>query len=330
MKDTSVQIKSQLLKGKRIALCVTGGIAACETVKLARELRRYSADVVVYMTEGAKQFITLLSLEWAAQNKVVSELSSSAEHIVDADLVLVAPATLNTINKIAQGFADSTVTTTVASAWGQGLPIVIVPTMHQSLSSHPVYQESIARLKKEKNFTFIEPKAEEGKDKFPKIETIVSEVCHFVIQSAKREESQGLVGKNILITAGPTQGPIDPVRFISNFSTGSLGVELAKKIYENGANPTLIYGPGQAKPHAFYPVVNVKTPQEMLDAVETEVTYKKYDAAIFAAAVLDHVPTQVVNKKLPSQAELKVDFKKTPKIIREIDLFTRKKCESRV
>ncbi|MEK7790053.1 MAG: phosphopantothenoylcysteine decarboxylase, partial [Deltaproteobacteria bacterium] len=225
----------------------------------------------------------------------------------------VAPATLHTINKIALGFADSVVTTTIASAWGQRLPIVFVPAMHQSLSHNPVLERNLAVLKQDPHLFFLEPKWEEGKAKFLDIETIVSFVSH------RLHEKDKLSGKKIVITAGPTRGPIDPVRFISNYSSGELGVRLAQELYMRGANPVLVYGPGEVKPHDFYRVVKVKTPQEMQEAVISELRSEEVSAAIFSAAVLDHVPSEMARHKLSSSEPLQIDFKRTEKIIRVVD-----------
>lgn len=319
--DLSVEIKFHTLEGKKIALCVSGGIAAIEAVKLSREIRRYSGKVQAFMTQEAQKFITPLALEWATCQKVITDLSGEAQHIVDCDLVLVAPATLNTINKTTLGLADNVVTTTIACAWGKNIPIVFVPTMHDSLFDNPVLQKNMAFLKEQKKLFFISPKKEEGKEKFPNIETIVSEISHLLSESR-------LKGKRILVTGGPTQAAIDPVRHVANFSSGELSVRLAHELYIRGANPTLIYGPGKVVPHEFYPVLSVTTPQEMLEAVESSVQYQKYYAAIFAAAVLDHVPAKGADIKLSSSKPLKIDFVQTPKIIREVDKFTSRSCEN--
>jgi len=145
----------------------------------------------------------------------------------------------------------------------------------------------------------------------------VSQVSHLL-----NKTHHPLSGKKILITGGPTQAPIDPVRHIGNFSTGELSVRLAHELYLRGALPTLVYGPGCFKPHSFYTVLSVQTPAEMMETVLSELQYQQYQAAIFAAAVLDHVPTHVEDKKLSSAEKLEVEFIQTPKIIREIDKVT--------
>ena len=315
--DLSVHLKSDVLKKRRITLCVTGSIAAVETVKLARELRRHGAGVWATLTPSAEKFITPLSLQWATAHPVVTELSGHAEHIVESDLVLVAPASLHTLNKIALGLADNVVTTTVASAWGKRIPIVIIPAMHESLYDHPVLKKNLSFLSSQKNIHVFEPRMEEHKAKFLDAQTIVARTSHILNQKNK------LTGKRILITAGPTQGPIDRVRYITNYSTGELGVSLARELYMRGACPTLIYGPGFTLPDEYYPVKRVRTPSEMLDAVLQEGKTQNYDAAVFAAAVLDHVPQAPADKKLSSKESLQIEYSDTPKIVREMDRVCR-------
>ena len=191
------------------------------------------------------------------------------------------------------------------------------------MAKNPIYLESFHKLNAYDNITFIEALKEEEKEKFPDIQTLVLECAHLVNRSSK------LAGKHVLLTGGPTKAPIDAVRYISNFSTGELSVQLANEIYAQGANVTLVYGPGRViPPLKNYRVVDVETPQDMLDQVLSEVQYQKVDAAIFSAAVLDHVPFNPVSQKLSSKNDLHVSFQKTPKIIREIDRVTRKSCES--
>jgi len=311
-----------------VALCVTGSIAAVETIRLSRELRRHGADVHAFLTPGAERFVTPLSLQWATTHPVKTELSGMAEHIGSADIVLVAPATLHTVNKVAQGLADNIVTTLIASAWGNKTPIVFVPTMHGSLFRNPVFQKNMNDLKIQKNMRFLDPVKEEGKAKFLDAEEIIPRVARFLAlchpeERRSRDEGSQLVGKNILLTAGPTQGPIDAVRFMSNTSTGELGLGMAKALYMKGANPTVVYGPGQKVPDRFYTVIPVKTPRQMLKGVVEELKTKSYDAAIFVAAVLDHVPVTVGDKKLSSTKPLQIEYVQSPKIIREVDAVCR-------
>ncbi|MEM7601798.1 MAG: flavoprotein [Verrucomicrobiota bacterium] len=166
--DLQVELVGDRLEGKTVALCVTGGIAAVESVKLIRALRREGANVHVYATAEALKFIGKAALEWAAARSIVTELSGLAEHICTEDLILVAPATINTVNAISAGLADNVVTTLVASALGRKTPVLIAATGHGSLWGNPIFQRHLVQLPEiAPNVQFIPPKEEEGKAKLP-------------------------------------------------------------------------------------------------------------------------------------------------------------------
>ena len=173
--DLQVEQLDNYLAGKNIALCVTGGIAAIETPKIARHLRRYGAEVHAYATHTAFQFVGKAALEWGTGKPVVSKLSGLAEHICLEDLVLIAPATYNVINSIVGGIADSAVTTLVASALGKKVPILIAPTMHESMYQNPILQENLKRAE-QYGITIIPPRIGEGKAKIPSTPTLVDAV----------------------------------------------------------------------------------------------------------------------------------------------------------
>ena len=171
--DLKVERIGNYLAGKSIALCVTGGIAAIETPKLARHLRRYGADVKAYVTPSVYDFVGKSALEWGTEQEVLDRLTGRAEHIAHHDAVLVAPATLNTINKVMVGIADNAVTTLVASALGQNTLVYFVPTMHESLYNNPFFKKNMAEALKY-GIRVIEPRLSEGKAKMPRIEKIVN------------------------------------------------------------------------------------------------------------------------------------------------------------
>ncbi|MEM6279054.1 MAG: flavoprotein [Verrucomicrobiota bacterium] len=174
--DLQVDRVGDRLDGRTIALCVTGGIAAVESVKLIRHLRREGGDVNVYATAEALKFVGRSALEWAAAKPVVVELSGLAEHICTEDAVLIAPATINTVNAIAAGLADNAVTTLIASALGQKTPILIAATGHVSLWDNPVFQKNLSELPKTApNVRFLPPREEEGKAKLPELLDLVEE-----------------------------------------------------------------------------------------------------------------------------------------------------------
>jgi phosphopantothenoylcysteine decarboxylase/phosphopantothenate--cysteine ligase len=186
MEDLKVEKIADTLSKYSIALGVTGGIAAIETPKIARHLRRYGATVTAYVTPTALNFIGKASLEWATERSVVCELTGLAEHIAREDLVLVVPTTLNTFNKIMYGIADNNLTSLVASALGQKKPVFLAPTMHESLYNNPFFQENLARAG-EYGVTVIPPRFSEGKAKIPKTRDIVDLVINHFMEDQKYE-----------------------------------------------------------------------------------------------------------------------------------------------
>lgn len=316
---TSKQIigtKSQILKGKKIALCITGSVAAVECPIIARELMRHGAEVYAVMSPAATRLISPALMEWATGNPVVTELTGMVEHISLAgehpgavSLVLVAPATANTISKIAYGIDDTPVTTVVTTAIGARIPVVVVPAMHESMYRHPIILENLKRLETY-GIEIIGPRFEEGKAKIAHINTIVARVIELLL---KKKDMKGL---KVLVTGGPTREYIDAVRYISNPSSGRMGVALAEEAFLRGAEVTLIYGPGTVEPPSNFRVIRVETTKEMLDAALSEVREKCYDIIICTAAVADYAPKNRVNGKIPSgKDDLEIPLAPLPKVI---------------
>lgn len=331
--DLQVEKLGNYLEGKKIALCVGGGIAAIESPKIARHLRRYGADVRAYVTNSALKFIGETSLEWATGKSVVKELSGLAEHICSEDVVLVAPATLNTINKIYSGIADDLVTTLIASAIGQNAiswkendmfftdvvekPIILAPTMHESLYYNPFLQKNLEnKLNADYGIHLITPRLEERKAKIPKVEDIVAQTCHIL----NKKESK------FLITGGATPVKIDDVRIITNKFKGALAIEIAKEAYLNGHDVTLLLGKTGLKAPSYLKTIYHEDYDEYSANVFKQLEQNNYCAAIFSAAVADYTPVQKFDGKIPSLGELEIKFKQTKKIINEVrekypDLF---------
>ncbi|MGY5876453.1 MAG: bifunctional phosphopantothenoylcysteine decarboxylase/phosphopantothenate--cysteine ligase CoaBC [Candidatus Thorarchaeota archaeon] len=321
MQHTSKLIRcsrSRLLDERSIALCVTGSVAAVECVALARLLMRHGAEVYGVMSKAAQKIIHPDLLEWATGNPVVTELTGQIEHVTLAgkhddhvDLVIIAPSTANTIGKIANGIDDTTVTTTVSSALGAKIPTIIVPAMHASMYDHPAVLENVEKLKK-MGVHFVSPRMEEAKAKIPEVETIVERVISLL-------GPQDLEGKHFTITAGPTRGWIDKVRFISNPSTGKMGIALAKEIIARGGEVTLILGPTTEEPPKTVSVVRAETSDDMLQGVMKVLTDNDSIVFISSAAVLDYVPSSKEDRKIPSKSEkLTVELIPTVKIIEEV------------
>lgn len=307
--DLKVDIVGKHLKNKSIALCVTGGIAAIETPKLARYLRRYGADVKAYLTKSAGNFIGEAALQWATEQKVISELSGDSEHICQEDLVLVAPATMNTVNKVMQGIADNAVTTLIASALGMKKPVYLVPTMHESLYENPFFQESIFKAG-QYGLNIIKPRIEEGKAKIPKLEKIVAEVC--------RELSEHPIkGKKILITGGPTPVWIDDVRMITNRFKGSLGKKIAVEAYLKGAIVKYLVGTERIDLPSFLDVLPHQDYDQYVENVFRELE-KGYGAGIFSAAVADYRPAKKEKGKIPSGTLKNLELVETEKVIKMV------------
>jgi phosphopantothenoylcysteine decarboxylase / phosphopantothenate---cysteine ligase len=309
--DLKVDIIGDNLSGKSVALCVTGGIAAIETPKLARYLRRYGAEVKAYMTPAASKFIGKAALEWATEQPVVTELSGMSEHICLEDLVLVAPSTTNTLNKIFQGQADNTVTTLVASALGMGKPVHLAPTMHESLYNNPFFLENLGRAEKY-GIHIIPPRVGEGKAKMPRLDYITAEVC-------RELSTHPIKGKQILVTGGPTAVKIDDVRMITNRFRGSLGKRIATEAYLRGADVKYLLGNRDLKVPSFLDVLYHNDYDEYVKNVFSELHTGEYDAGIFSAAVADYRPKDVTKGKIPSRGALKtIELKETMKVIANV------------
>ena len=214
--------KGDELAGRKIALGITGSVAAVKCVELARELMRHGAEVRVVMSPSAMELVTPKLLHWATGNPVVSELTGRIEHIELArwaDLVLVAPTTANTLGKIAYAIDDTPVTSVVSVALGLQKPILLVPAMHGSMYSSKLVQENISRAR-EAGIYILEPRLEEGKAKLPSVEEIVDFTMGIL-------GPKDMNGTRVLVTAGPTIEYIDPVKLITNRSSGKMGIALS-------------------------------------------------------------------------------------------------------
>lgn len=292
-----------------IVLCVTGSIAATESIKLAREFRRHGIDVKCFMSDGASEIIHPYAMEFATGQKVVTELTGEIEHVKysTSDLVIVAPATANVISKFAYKIADNPINTLLITAFGNKTPILIVPSMHNSM--YKAVRGNIETLKCE-DISFVKPKIEEKKAKFPDIQDIV-------LHAMRKLDENNLEGKKVLVSAGATYEKIDEVRGITNRSSGKMGVEIGKEAFIRGADVTLIKGKMTADVSNIFNIVDVESVEEMYDAVLEHV--KNSDIFISAAAVSDFVP-KVENKenKISSDAEITLKLEKAPKIISEV------------
>lgn len=306
MSDHDVKELGKHLDGKRMALLITGGIAAYKTPSLVRHFRQYGADVHAYVTPNACDFVAPKTLEWCSKNPVIKKLSSSSEHLEEYDAYVVAPATYNTIGKMASGIADNAVTATLASAMGRFTSVLVAPTMHGTMQNS-IERENLEKLVK-KGVEVIQPEYGNGKAELPKSHKIVVETIRYLSKSE-------LKGKSMLITAGPTPGWIDNVRYITNRFRGRSGIAIADEAYMRGADVKLILGSSGIKAPKYIDTVVVRSYDEYYSQVMKSLE-DNFDYSIFSAAVADYVPKEKRLGKVPSKGELKtIETKETEKVI---------------
>jgi len=321
-RHTSKQIigsRSSRLKGRKIVLCITGSVAAVRSPEIARELMRRGAEVFSVMTPMAQKIIHPYLMEWATGNPVVTELTGQIEHVSyagehpdRADLILVAPCTANTIGKAAAAIDDTPVTTTLTTAIGAGIPIIIAPAMHVSMYRHTLVLENVRRLQSI-GVEVLMPRFEEEKAKIPETMDIVEAVVR------RLTVNRDLEGRRILITAGPTREYLDAFRYITNPSSGKMGVAIAEEALRRGAQITLIYGTGTTAPTPDANVIRVETTEEMLEATVRALREKKHEVAILAAAVSDYGPADREMVKTPSgRKRLSLELRPLPKIVEQV------------
>ena len=313
-----VSASSTRLQGKKIVLCISGSVAAYKAIELARLFMRHgSSSVTCVASKAATRLIRPAYLKWATGNDVITGLTGDLEHIRLADynrsdLVVVYPATANTLGRLANGMDDAPVSTVLTVALGSKTPIVICPAMHESMYGNPAVLRNIKFLSEARGVTFVGPQMIEGKAKAPEPEHVLD---HIISKFGPKESP--LRGRRVLLTAGPTTESIDPVRMITNRSSGKTGVALASELLAAGAKLTMVYGPGRENPpENAKKVQRVETSIQMRDAVRSALKKTKFDIVIMAAAVSDYIPARRHAAKIKSGLpEYTVRLKRTPKII---------------
>lgn len=316
-----------MLTGKTVVLGITGSIAAYKIANLASMLTKLHADVQVLMTKNATNFIHPITFETLTGNKCLIDtfdrnFQYSVEHVAlakRADIVLVAPASANVIGKIANGIADDMLTTTVMACPCKKL---IAPAMNTHMFQNPIVQENLEKLRKY-HYTVIEPETgllackDIGAGKLPSEETLLQ----YLLKEIRFEKD--FLGKNVLVTAGPTVEAIDPVRFLSNHSTGKMGYAIANVAMQRGANVTLVTGPTAIQPPSFVTVIPITTAEEMFQAVASH--SDSQDIIIKAAAVADYTPKEQAEEKVKkSEGELTIPLMRTKDILQYLGEHKRK------
>lgn len=308
----------KILKSKTVVLGVTGSIAAYKIANLASSLVKKGANVHVIMTKNATNFINPITFETLTGNKCLVDtfdrnFEFSVEHVSlakQADIFMVAPASANVIGKIANGIADDMLTTTIMACKCHK---VISPAMNTNMFENPIVQDNLEKLRNY-GYEVIDPASgylacgDTGAGKMPEPSVLES----YIMKNIAMEKD--MAGKKVLITAGPTMEAIDPVRFISNHSTGKMGYALAKIAMERGAEVTLVTGKTYIEKPDFVKIIDVKSAKEMFDAVDKE--FDSQDIVIMSAAVADYRPKTVADEKIKkNDGETAIELERTDDIL---------------
>ena len=306
-----------MLKGKNIVVCVTGGIAVYKAVDVVSRLKKLGAHIDVLMTESAKEFVTPLTFQSMSQNPVTSSVFDEPkawqiEHIAlatKADLFLVVPATANMIGKVANGIADCMISTTIMATHAR---VVFAPAMNTQMYRNPIFVMNVDKLET-LGYEFIAPAVgrlacgDYGEGKLAD----TADIEKYVVQMFSDGE---LKGKKVVVSAGPTIEPLDPVRFMTNHSSGKMGYEIAKQARDMGAEVVLVSGPTNLSSPDGVTLVSVQTTREMYSAIEQE--FNSCDVLIKAAAPLDYRPTVVEDQKIKKgDGDLTITFTRNPDIV---------------
>jgi len=314
-----------MLEGVNVALGVTGSIAAVKTVELAHELRRRGASVRAVATESAQGIVHPWALGFATDRPPITEITGAVEHVELcgrdgwADVLLIAPATANTVGKIAAAIDDTPVTTCATTALGADVPVVIAPAMHEPMYDHPGVLEAIERVESW-GVSFVDPRIEEGKAKIATVDAVA-------LGTARAAGERPLSDRHVVVTAGATAESIDPVRTLTNRASGRTGRAVARACYVRGADVTLVHGTGgsgwrpvgdaldgPADPYAT--VERVGSAAEMLAATREAVS--DADTLVSTAAIGDYTVESRDEKIRSGQSELTLDLSPTPKLLDEV------------
>lgn len=310
-----------MFRDKFIVVGITGSIAAYKGAELVSYLKKRGARVQCIMTKAAREFITPLTLRTLSQNPVITNMFSEPEHwnvehiglAEAADLFMIVPATANLIGKVCSGIADDFLTTTIMATRA---PVLIAPAMNVNMYLNPITQDNIAKLKKQ-GYNFVDPEygdlacGTKGQGRLAELEVLVSEAEKLLVKDKL------LLGKKVLVTAGPTRETLDPVRYLTNRSSGKMGYAIAKQAYLLGADVTLISGPTEIKKFPGIELIKVETAREMYEAVFSK--GENCQVIIKAAAVADYRPKKESAAKIKKQSvDLNIELTRNPDILAEL------------
>ena len=315
-RDTDVDHHSTALSGKHVALGVTGGIAATETVRLCRELRRHGAEVTVLMTTAATKVITPLALSWGSGIDVVTDWESEMSQLGGFDGLILAPATRNTIAKFVHGIIDSPIMMAISAASGSEIPILFVPSMHNDLFQDKVTDDLLSESANRGVEIMIED-PQEGKRKQPDPVEIVATFCNLVNRSIAGR-------KRVVITLGANAAPIDSIRKIVNTSSGNTGWSIAEYLHRMGHDVVCVSGITSRKPTFSLPDIRIaESPDSMLEeSILVANSEKKPEFWIHAAAILDYSPEPISGKFPSNSGDWEIILKPTLKHLKELKEHT--------
>ncbi|DAC62796.1 MAG TPA: bifunctional phosphopantothenoylcysteine decarboxylase/phosphopantothenate--cysteine ligase CoaBC [Candidatus Poseidoniales archaeon] len=312
VKDTGVVVRGSSMKGKKVLFLVSGGIAAVESVRLSRELRRHQAQLTIMMSRDAEKIISPLALSWASGQDILTDWNPKMQQLENYDTVLVAPATRNTISKHIHGIMDSPLMMALSAARGNRTPIVFVPSMHQDLFDDPVTTELLEKLIQEGSYCIIDSE-KEGRRKQPSPTEIVAKLANITNSSLPNR-------KKIAITLGATRAPIDSVRAIQNASSGKTGWAIAEHLFMMGHDVRCIVGKTSASSSFELPnIIRAGSPEDMLsESIKIAKDDSNPDVWIHAAAVLDYSMPAESGKRASGQDSWNIELKPTLKHISEL------------
>ncbi|MEM3031467.1 MAG: bifunctional phosphopantothenoylcysteine decarboxylase/phosphopantothenate--cysteine ligase CoaBC [Nitrososphaerota archaeon] len=301
------------MNGKRITLCVTGSVSAYLSPAIARELMRHGADVHAFLTPDALKLVTPALLQWATGNPVVTEMTGELEHIRyarDSDLILVAPATANTMAKMVYGISDNAVTALVLTAMGHGKKIVVVPAMHEPMWIAGQTRRNLDALRS-MGVEVVEPQMGEEKAKMAEPAYVADHVIRLLHPKRLPE------GVRVLVSAGATVEHIDPIRVVTNQSSGRMGIEIAVEAFRRGAETNLVLGHASVEPPHYIPTIRVTDSESLKQALQTHITTDPPHIYFSTIAVADYRPKRRWETKVDttSQQEISLELRAVDKIL---------------
>tara|TARA_B100001142_G_scaffold316654_1_gene356679 strand:- start:4778 stop:6013 length:1236 start_codon:yes stop_codon:yes gene_type:complete len=293
IRDTDVNQRGDSLSGRTILLGVSGGIAAVDTVRLARELRRHGADVRVALTHSAQRIITPLAVEWATQGEVITDWDGNMEVLDQVDGILVAPATRDTMASYVHGLQHGPLMMALSVARSRDCPVMMIPSMHLDLANDPVTDDIVLEVRKH-GIHVVWGEEQEGKRKTPHHEEIVARFAHHMNREKKNR-------KEVVITLGATRSAIDDIRYVQNTSSGATGYAIADDLYRHGHDVTCVAGITTVPAPKWLPLIlEVPEPNAMLKELQV-LSKDSIQAWIHTAAVLDYLVAQPAEGKIASQ-----------------------------